>query len=342
MDTYLLKQKNESVIKLLLFEKGKKMSFIITGTGRYVPGRTVTNDELSEIVDTNDEWIKTRVGVERRHVAVNETTAEMAYEAALAALDNSGCTAKDLDLILVSTVSGDCVSPSTACMVQKMLGATCMAYDINAACSAFLFLLETAAGYFARGWQRVLVIGAERMSRIVDWSDRSTCVIFGDGAGAAVLERGDGYSHSVFHVDGGDNVIKIPHYNGKSPYYQNSPEEPYIMMKGQETFKYAVHSITRDIEEVEKLAGISHDALKYIVPHQANSRIIDAAARKLGIPYEKFYVNIAEYGNTSSASIPIALDELNRGGMLQKDDLLLLTAFGGGLASAACLIKWSK
>lgn len=316
------------------------MSFRIIGTGMYVPENIVTNDDLSAIVDTSDEWITSRVGVRRRHIATADTTADMAYKASLNALENSGCDASELDLILVSTVSADLVSPSVSCLVQKKLGVNCMAYDINAACSAFIFLLETAAGYFARGKaKKILVIGAERLSRIVNWSDRSTCVIFGDGAGAAVLGEGVGYLNSVFHVSGGDEVIKIPNCAGCSPFSKTSAEEPYIHMNGQETFKYAVNSISRDIAEVLSNTGIDISEVKYIIPHQANSRIIDAAARRSGIPEEKFYVNIAEYGNTSSASIPIALDELNRAGKLEKGDIILLTAFGGGLASAACLIR---
>lgn len=318
------------------------MSFRIAGTGMYVPQNIVTNDDLSKLVETNDEWIKTRVGIERRHIAVNETTAEMAVKAAEAALENSGVKAEEIDLILVSTVSGDYISPSVACLVQKALGVHCMAYDISAACSAFLFLLETAAGYFARGKaKKALVIGAERMSRVVDWSDRSTCVIFGDGAGAAVLEEGDGYLTSRFNVQGNDEVIKIPTPYGKSPFYEReSFGEPYVYMNGQETFKYAVSSISHDIKTILEEAGLGIDDIKYVVPHQANLRIIDAASRRSGIPLDKFYVNIQEYGNTSSASVPMALDELNRAGKLERGDLILFTAFGGGLASAASIIRW--
>ncbi len=318
------------------------MSFRIAGTGMYVPENIVTNDDLSKIVETNDEWIKTRVGIERRHISVNETTADMAVKAAQAALENSGVKAEELDLILVSTVSGDYVSPSVSCLVQKALGVHCLAYDISAACSAFLFLLETAAGYFARGKvKKALVIGAERMSRIIDWDDRSTCVIFGDGAGAAVLEEGDNYLSSLFNVQGGDEVIRIPTPAGKSPFYKGeSLGEPYVYMNGQETFKFAVSSISRDIKQVLEDANLSLEDIKYVVPHQANLRIIDAASRRSGIPLEKFYVNIQEYGNTSSASVPMALDELNRAGKLERGDLILFTAFGGGLASAASIIRW--
>ena len=317
------------------------MSFTILGTGMYVPQRVVTNDDLSLLVDTNDEWIRKRVGIERRHVSVSETTSEMGCIAARRALDNAGVRPEELDLILAATVSGEYVSPSVSCMIQHGLGVQCPAYDINAACPAFIFLLETAAGFFARKKaKKVLVVGAERLSGIVDWTDRGTCVIFGDGAGAAVLGEGDGYLDSILTVSGGDDVIKIPHYEGDSPFYQRRGEKPYIHMKGQETFKYAVTAMGTDITELMTRNGLTAEDIRYIVPHQANKRIIDLAAKRTGIPVEKFAVNIQKYGNTSSASVPIMLDELNREGKLNRGDLLILSAFGGGLANAACLLRW--
>ena len=317
------------------------MSFKIIGTGMYAPERIVTNDDMAKIVDTNDEWIRQRVGIAERRVSTNETTSEMGYKAAVKALESANITADDLDLILVATVSGETVSPSMSCMIQNRLGATCMAYDINAACSAFIFLLETAAGYFARKKvKNVLVVGTERMSGIVDWDDRSTCVIFGDGAGAAVLTEGDNYLDSTFTVKGGNDVIEIPHYIGKSPFYKGEEKAPYIMMNGQDTFKFAVNAICGDIKKLLDDNNLTAEDIKYIVPHQANARIIDFASRKLKIPMDKFMVNIERYGNTSSASIPMVLDEYAKAGKLEKGDLLLMTAFGGGLAHAACLIRW--
>lgn len=317
------------------------MTFYIRGTGMYVPDRVVTNDEMSTLVETSDEWISQRVGVRQRRVCTHETAADLGYQAAKNALESAGIEAKDLDLILAATVSGETVSPSVSNLIQRDLGADCMTYDINAACSAFLFLLETAAGYFARGKvKNMLVVGAERMSRIMDWEDRSTCVIFGDGAGAAVLSAGNGYLDSVFTVKGGDDVIKIPQFIGKSPFYKPEQESPYIHMQGQETFKYAVNAICEDIGNLLKRNDLTADDIAWIVPHQANIRIIDFAARKLKIPAEKFYVNIDRFGNTSSASIPMALDEMNRKGMLRRGDKILMSAFGGGLANASCLIEW--
>ncbi len=316
------------------------MSFRILGTGMSVPERIVKNDELANYVETNDEWIKQRVGIVERRVATTETCADMAEKAAKAALENAGVKPEELDLIIASTVSGDYASPSLSCLVQKRIGATCMAFDISAACSAFMFLLETAAGYFARGHKKVLLVSSEKLSKLVDWSDRSTCVIFGDGAGAAVLGEGDSYFDSVFNVTGDDEVIRIPTYAGNSPFSALEPEKPVIHMAGQETFKYAVNAIVHDIKTLLERNSISPGEVKYVVPHQANKRIIDAASRRLGIPYEKFVVNIDKYGNTSSASLPIALDELWRSGELKRGDLVVFTAFGGGLADAACLIRW--
>ncbi len=317
------------------------MSFKIIGTGMCVPERVVTNGELSQLMDTNDEWISQRVGVRSRHVCTSETTADLAVAAAEHALDDCGVRAEELDLILAASVSADTVTPALSCVIQKRLGAHCMAMDVGAACSAFVFLLETAACFFARNvYKNILVVGAERLSKITDWEDRSTCVIFGDGAGAAVLSQGKNYLDAVFTVIGDDEVLRVPCYAGKSPFSTLEPEPPYIQMSGKEVYRYAVQSMAQDIGTLLTRNGLTADALKYIIPHQANRRIIEAAAERSGIPIEKFYINIDRYGNTSSASIPIALDELNKSGALERGDLLLLTAFGGGLASASCLLKW--
>ncbi len=317
------------------------MSFSILGTGMYVPPKIVTNDDIAKLVDTNDEWIRQRVGVRQRHISTNETAADMGAKAALAALENSGVKKEEIDLILAASVSGESISPSVSCMIQNILGVKCMTMDINAACSAFVFMLDTAAGFFARKRvKKVLVIGAERLSRIVDWEDRNTCVIFGDGAGALVLGEGDDYLESVFHVKGGDDVIDIPQLIGKSPFFELEQKKPYIHMRGQDTFRFAVKAICKDSKYVIKQCGMRFEDIKYIVPHQANQRIIDFASELLHVPKEKFYTNIDRMGNTSSASIPIALDELNRAGKLQKGDYVLMPAFGGGLASAACLVRW--
>lgn len=317
------------------------MSFRITGTGSYTPERVVTNDDLAAFLDTSDEWITQRVGVRERRISTGETAADMACIAADRALENSGYTGKEIDLVIAATCSSDSVSPSVAAYVQTHIGAECPAFDLNSACSGFLFALETAAGFFARGTvKRALVLGAERISRILDWTDRSTCVIFGDGAGAAVLEAGEGYLSSVLRTAGGNEVIDIPAHTGASPFYRKEQAEPFIHMKGQETFRFAVSSMTRDVTEVLDKIGASPDDVRLFIPHQANIRILQFASKKLKVPMERFAVNIDRYGNTSSASVPIALDEYHRAGAFQTGDLLVLAAFGGGLSSAACVIKW--
>ena len=212
------------------------MSFHILGTGSYVPPTVVTNDDLSKLVETNDEWITTRTGIKRRHIATDETASQMAVKAALSALENSGVKAEELDLILCATVSGDYIVPNLACMVAKALGVSCAAFDINAACSAFLFMLETAAAYLSTGrYQKVLVVGAEQMSRILDWTDRSTCILFGDGAGALVLEKGEDYLGSHITVQGNNEVLTVPTKAGISPFSTLGESHPYVNMNGSET-----------------------------------------------------------------------------------------------------------
>ena len=319
------------------------MSFRVLGTGKMVPSRVVTNDELSAFVDTSDEWISQRVGVRERHVCTTETTADLAYGAAQQALEMSGVAPAELDMIICATVSGDDVSPSLACAVQAKLGAVCPAMDVNAACSGFIYMLDTAAGFFARGKaKKILVIGAERLSRIVDWTDRNTCVIFGDGAGAMVLGAGDAYLASKLYARGNDTIIRIPLHGGSSPFYENELPRPFIYMNGQETFKFAVNAMCTDLMEVTAAAGIAPEEVAWVVPHQANGRIVDSAAKKLTIPTERFCKNMDKYGNTSAASIPILVDEINREGKLKDGDYLALCSFGGGLSSAACIIRWGK
>jgi 3-oxoacyl-[acyl-carrier-protein] synthase-3 len=324
--------------------EGEYMSFKIIGTGSYVPEKVVTNDELTLFLDTNDEWISSRSGIKQRHISTNETTSELATQAAKNALENAGVSVDEIDMILCATVSGEYISPNVACMVQRNLGASprCRAVDINAACTAWIYLMETAAAYFSRpGVNKMLVIGAESMSRILNWHERSTCVLFGDGAGAVVLEKGNNYICSSFDTRGGDEVIAIPTKKGISPWYDREELLPLVHMNGQETYKFAVSNFPKRIAEVVEMAGIQESDINWVVPHQANKRIIDGAARRMkGIPADHFCVNIQKYGNTSSASIPLALDEWNRAGKFKEGDLLAMVAFGGGLSSAACLIRW--
>lgn len=318
------------------------MSFRILGTGSFVPEKVVTNDDLSRMVETSDEWIIKRVGVKERHVAVTETNLDMGEEAARRALENAGVKAEELDLIIAATISADTISPGLGGMVQNRLGAHCPCFDINAACPGFLFGLETAAGFFARkAVKKVLVVSSERMSGLLDWTDRSTCCIFGDGAGAAVLGEGNNYLASELHTQGGDDVISIPTWWNNSPFYERELPKNKVNMKGQETYKFAVTSMVSDIRSVMEKAGVTGEQVKAVIPHQANYRIINEARRRLPeIDPEKFFVNIEKYGNTSSASEPILLDEVNRAGLLQPGDYVVMSAFGGGLSSASCVIRW--
>lgn len=317
------------------------MSFKIIGTGSYVPEFTVTNDNLADMVETSDEWITQRVGVRERRISTCESAAQMGYEAAKRALEMANTSPEELDLIVAASISSDTVCPTVAGTVQSLLKASCPAFDVNSACSGFMFALDTAAGFFERKKvKKALVLGAERISKLIDWTDRNTCVIFGDGAGAAVLEVGEGYIDSQLFTEGGDGVIKIPSSAGSSPFYKKEAEAPHIFMNGQQTFKFAVNAMTQSVINLAERVGITPNDLKFIVPHQANIRIIQLASKRLDIPMERFFVNIDKYGNTSAASVPIALDELNRTGELKEGDLVALTAFGGGLSSACCIIKW--
>lgn len=318
------------------------MSFDILGTGSFAPGRIVGNEELSTLVETSDEWIMKRIGVKQRHVCTTESTLDLAVEAAKKALDDAGVNAEELDMIIASSVSQDTSSPGVACMVQNKLGAVCPCFDISAACSGFLFLLDTAAGFFERKTvKKILLVSAERMSGVVDWTDRSTCCIFGDGAGAVVLGEGCGYKASQLNTQGGDDVIQIPVKSNNSPFYKKEFLKPVVHMKGQETYKFAITSMVRDIRAVLEKANLKSEDVALVIPHQANYRIINEARKKLPeIDKYKFCVNIDRYGNTSSASVPILLDEMCKAGKIKRGDYIVLAAFGGGLSSASCVIRW--
>lgn len=318
------------------------MSFKILGTGHYVPERIVTNDELSQMVETSHEWIMQRIGVRERHVCTTETTTDLGINAARRALEDAGVEAGELDLILGTTVSAEAITPGLACMVQNALGATCPAVDLVSACSGFLFALDVAAGYFARkAVKKVLIVSAERMSGVINWTDRGTCCIFGDGSGAAVLGEGDNYLDSIIYTKGGNDVINVPIKSDKSPFYENPLPEAVVNMQGQETYKFAVTTMSSNIRKLLENSGISGDEIAWVVPHQANYRIINEARRRVPeIDSDKFCINIDRYGNTSSASVPILLDELRQSGKLKRGDYLILAAFGGGLTSAAALLRW--
>lgn len=321
------------------------MSFTILGTGSALPERIVTNEELSRMVDTSDDWIRSRTGIGQRRVCSNESLTDLAYQAALQALEDSRCQANELDLIICATISADYATPSLACVLQMRLGARCPAFDVNAACSGFLYGLDIAAGYFARNpQQKILLVGADAMSKLVDWQERSTCVLFGDGAGAAVLGPGDDLLTIQLGAKGDIAPLYVPNGWGNSPFYQAKEQHQtsYLVMDGQEVFRFAVTSMVQTVEQVLQRAGVRKEEIAYLLPHQANIRIIDAAVSRLKLPQEKCLTNIALRGNTSAACVAILLDEQNRAGRFQKGDLLVLTAFGGGLTTGACILRWNK
>ena len=330
----------------------------ICGTGAYIPEKIVTNFYLAEIVETNDDWIRERTGVARRHIAVEETTSQMAAEAARRALKDAGIHAEEVDMILVATLSPDLICPSIACEVQRILGAgKAVCYDMNAACTGFVFAFQAAQAYIQAGmYHKILVIGAESISNLIDWNDRSTCILFGDGAGAIVLcaqkEETEGNFIPVFaaHSDGerGTALLCRSRYHKEgSDLYEISKkkattisEDSYIRMDGQAVFKFAVRCVPEVIREVLEKTKTSISDVKYFVLHQANRRIVEAAAKRLGADIEKFPMNLEEYGNTSSASIPILLDEMNRKKMLTRGDTIVLAGFGAGLSWGAVIFEW--
>ena len=318
----------------------------IIGTGHYVPENIVTNYDLSRIVDTNNEWIVERTGIVERRITTGENTSDLAYKVAVEALKNSNMSALDIDIIIVATTTPDNFTPSVACMVQRRLEANnAYAFDIYAACSGFIYALNTASQFIKSGAARnILVIGSETLSKILDWNDRSTCVLLGDGAGAVVLSQSNtcGIEDIICGTEAslGDALL-IPAIPVRNPYV-NSVEnkESYLKMQGREVFKFATEKIITLVQKLLENSGCSLDDIKYIVPHQANIRIIEYAGKKLGIPMDKFYINLDKYGNTSAASIPIALDEMVESGLLKKGDKLILIAFGGGLTYGGTLINW--
>ncbi len=324
------------------------MAVRIIGTGSYLPDKIADNNFLSTIVDTDDEWIRQRTGIKERHLSDGkEGTTYMATHAAEAALENAGIAAEELDMIIVATVSADTYVPSTSCSVQGTIGAiraTC--FDINAACSGFLFALNTAYAYIEMGMARtVLIAGSETLSREVDWSDRSSCILFGDGAGAAVVQRDDGaeggFLASITGSDGTQGDVLTCKGRGiQNPFHNSRRKKDYIRMDGQAVFRFAVSTVPRCIRQILKKTGLETEDIKYFVLHQANYRIIEAIARRLKVDLERFPTNLDHYGNTSSASIPILLDELNRNGLLERGDKIIMSGFGGGLTWGAVLLEW--
>lgn len=346
------------------------MNIKIAGTGSAVPKKRVTNDDLSKIMDTSDEWIKSRTGIESRHLAVEETTTSLSVEAAQKALKKAGMNAEELDLIIAATVTPDKFLPNLACEVQSALGAKrAVAFDLSAACSGFLFSLNTAAMYLENGvYKNALIIGAETLSKIMDWNDRSTCVLFGDGAGAAVVCAEEGeraaqqcadasknadameqkesvQSRGILAMEMGSDgargmVLNCANRPVNNPYVQNDATLTYTSMNGQEVYKFAVRTVPETIGRVVEKAGLKLEDIDLFILHQANIRIIESVSKRLGQPMEKFPTNLQECGNISAASVPILLDNVNNHGMIKTGSKIVLAGFGAGLTWGATVLEW--
>ncbi|MDD3223171.1 MAG: ketoacyl-ACP synthase III [Clostridium sp.] len=320
----------------------------IIGMGSYTPSNVIDNFKLSEIVDTSDEWISTRTGIKERRITTGEDTSSLSAKASLKAIEDAGIDPLDIDMIILATTSPDSFTPSTACLVQGIIGAknaTC--FDIGAACSGFIYGLNIGTQFVKTGSAKtVLVIGAEVLSKILDWEDRTTCVLFGDGAGAAIIQASNENSIvSIFTGSNGEKArfLTCPAVEVKNPFTEDKEKlKQVISMNGKEIFRFATTVMPKAIDKVLNDAKCTIEDIKYIIPHQANLRIIDFVAKKLKIDEKKFYVNLDKYGNTSAASIPIALDEMDKKGLLNNGDKIVLVGFGGGLTFGSILIEWHK
>lgn len=322
----------------------------IIGTGVYVPEKTVTNRDLEKTVDTSDEWIFSRTGMRERHIAAgDQATSDLAAEAARAALADAGVRAEEVDLLIVATLSPDMFFPSTACFVQEKIGAkNAYCYDLGAACSGSLYALETAKNQIACGAvDTALIIGAEKMSTLIDWTDRNTCVLFGDGAGAMVL-RATGAEHGVMKgVFGSDGslapLLWTPGGGSRNPMSHEMLDQKlqYLKMEGREVYKHAVTQMTKSVRDVLEINGLGADDIKWFVAHQANARIIEAIGKRLDVE-DRMFMNVEKYANTSAAALPIAIDEVVKSGRIVKGDRMLLVAFGGGFTWGANIVEWTK
>jgi len=321
----------------------------ITGTGSYAPKKVITNHDLERLVDTSDEWIMDRTGIKERRIAEkDQTTSDLAYEASQKALKAAGLGARDLDLILVATMTPDTILPSMGCILQEKLGAKkAAAFDISAACSGFIYGMSIASAFIQSGmYKNILLVGAEILSRYTDWEDRTTCILFGDGAGAVVIQRHAGKRGILsthLHSDGSfGDLIRVPAGGASHPASHDTIRKRmhFIRMRGNETFKAAVRALEAVVQETLEHNKVKPEDIDYLVPHQANLRIILAMAQRLNMPMEKVVLTLPKYGNTSAASIPMALDEAVRDGRIKENHLLLFEAFGGGLTWASALIRW--
>ena len=314
----------------------------IIGTGSAVPEKIVTNEDLTAFLDTSDEWISSRTGIRERRVMTTETLGQLSGNAALAALENAGVKAEEIDMILCSTVQGEWVTPGLGCVVQRAIGATCPAVDVNGACAGFLYALDMADAYLAtQKAKHILIVCGEGMTRLVDWTRRETCVLFGDGAGAVVVDGGEGLMAMRLTTRTETMPLFMRASTGNSPFIKETVERDYLHMAGQEVYRFAVSACVEDLRVLMDQAGLNAGQIDHYLLHQANLRILEAVRSRIKQPRERFPHNLERYGNTSSASLVILLDELNRAGALEKGQIFALAAFGAGLVTGACLMKWN-
>ena len=313
----------------------------ILGTGSALPEHIVTNDDLTKFLDTSDEWISTRTGIKVRHVLSSDRLVDLAIAACKGALESAGVKAEELDLIVCSTVRAEAITPALSCIVQGAIGAGCPAFDLNSGCTGFLAALSTADSFLTAGKaKRVLVFCAEALSRFIDWTDRASCVLFGDGAGAVVVDGGEGFKSIELTTQSNEAVLNADNPAGNSPFAVDPVDYQPLHMNGQEVYKFAVSQSFAGIRRALDGAGLAADQVAHYLLHQANLRILEGVRTRLKVDAERFPHNIEETGNTSSASIPILLDKLNREGQLKKGDLMILSAFGAGLCTATGLLEW--
>ncbi|MCL1902883.1 MAG: ketoacyl-ACP synthase III [Oscillospiraceae bacterium] len=313
----------------------------IIGLGKGIPKECVTNDQLSEFLDTNDEWIVSRTGIKTRYVCVGETLTDLSATAATDALNKANLSAKDIDLIICTTICGDYCTPSLACCIAERINARCPAFDINAACTGFIYALELADGFIRVGkYKNILIVSAEKMSAKVDWNDRNTCVLFGDGAAACVVTEGESVKYINLSSSATPNteVLNMPNGTGNSPFAAEKKQNEYLNMQGQKVFKFVVNIVEAELKLMTERTGITPEQIDRFLLHQANKRIIDYTLARLKQPAEKFPCNIERYGNLSSASVPLLLTEMTETGQVKAGDTLLLCAFGGGLTAGTCVM----
>lgn len=311
----------------------------ILGTGKYVPEKVLTNTDLEKMVDTTDEWIQKRTGISERRVATDQRVDFMAIKAAKQALEKSGLKAQDIDLVVCSTIGGDFVVPSVACLVAGELGLTVPAFDINAACSGFVYALDIVCAYIQSGRAKnVLLIGADKMTKVTDFSDRNTCVLFGDGAGALVATKGEQVKVVNLTSKGEHELINIPAPEGNAEFLTKAGRPPFLYMNGAEVYKFAVVAFEKEVRKAVQQAGLEMSQVNWVIPHQANYRIIEAASRSMGISLDKILTNIAYCGNTVSACIPTLLHDGFDQGKFKKGDVVVMCAFGGGLTTGAAVL----